>query len=196
MDVAHYYDCVAKELRACVEGTPLRLVSTLRTQIGTIIAFDAAGWAIGSMSDNGVLTPLPAQLLNKRHVTQIIKSASKNEKPVMLQAPPNLPAIAKTSIQLYKGNDDDPKFFGTTEVIAVRLVNATYVYFGPIISFEIKQLCLDARRCIQNGDNFTLSSEVYRDKAFQGRVFVKAAHLCRLLDTFEPIKDKEENRGA
>ncbi len=196
MDITHYYDCVARELRACVEGTPLRLVNTLRTEIGTAIAFDSEGWAIGSMSDNGVLTPLPAHLLHKRHVSQLIRLALRREKPVMLQAPPDLPAIAKSTIQLYKGEDDRPEFFGTTEVIAVRLVNAVYVYFGPIISFELKQLCEDMRRCVQNGTNFTLSTEVYRDKAFQGRVFVKAAHLFRLLDSFEPIKDKEENRGA
>ncbi len=195
IQVTYYYDGTAKELRPCVEGTPLRLVNTLRTEIGTIIAFDAEGWAIGQLSDNGVFTPLPPQFLGLRHVSMWGTSIPLRGKPVMLQAPPDLPAIARTFIDLYKGKNENPIFFGSTEVIAVRLVNATYVYFGPIISFELHGLCGDLRRCIVKHASFELSDNVLRDGVPQGRVFVKASDLHRLIVAFDPIREEEIQNG-
>lgn len=196
LTVAYYYDAIAKELRACAEGTPLRKVVALRTLIDTIHAFDSEGWLIGQLSENGVLTPLPAHLLGKRHVSEYGRTIPLQDKPVMLQAPPDLPAMARTFIPLHKGNDDNPVFFGTTEVIAVHLVNAVYVYFGPIVSFELVALCGTLRTCVLQHKPFVLSEEVFRDKAYQGRVFVKASDVPRLLIAFEPVREKEAQLGT
>lgn len=89
--IAHlyYYDADSKTLKRWAEGTLLRAVRTLRTMVGIALAFDADGYVVGALTDDGQYQPFPEGVRGRRHISQYGTEIPLRPKPDQLNALPD-----------------------------------------------------------------------------------------------------------